>query len=137
MLKKELSVPDLAVESSSLVGSDQDLPITIATKPISTRDRNIAVGAIVMLVTLDAIVIPFAGIHLPRVDPFIPVIQTVMCAVDFLTAALLFAQYSIQPLRAVYSRGKWIYIQWTFRFYPNTGLSGSIFAGRRNRRWIK
>ena len=80
--KKELSAADLVLEGS-LVGSDQDLPITIATKPISARDRNIALGAIVLLATMDAIVIPFASVHLPRVDPFIPVIQTVMSAVDF------------------------------------------------------
>jgi signal transduction histidine kinase len=93
-------VSNIAVESSS-VGSDQDLPITIAAKPISTRDRNIALATIVVLAILDAIVIPFASVHLHRVDPFIPVLQTVMCAVDLLTAALLFAQYSIQPLRAI------------------------------------
>jgi hypothetical protein len=38
-------VSNVAVESSS-VGSDQDLPITIAAKPISTRDRNIALATI-------------------------------------------------------------------------------------------
>ena len=91
---------NVAVQTSS-VGSDQDLPITIATKPISTRDRNIALAAIVVLVIIDAIVIPFASVPLPRVDPFIPVLQTVMCAVALLTAALLFALYSIQPLRAI------------------------------------
>jgi signal transduction histidine kinase len=93
-------VSNVAVEIPS-VGSDQELPITIAAKPISTRDRNIALATIVVLAILDAIVIPFASVHLRRVDPFIPVLQTVMCAVDLLTAALLFAQYSIQPLRAI------------------------------------
>ena len=91
---------DIAVGSSS-VGSDQDFPILIATKPIGTRERNTAIGAMLVLAIIDAIVIPFANVQLPRVDPFIPVLQTVMCAVDLLTAALLFAQYSIQPLRAI------------------------------------
>ena len=93
-------MPNTPVESSS-VGSDQDLPTTIAAKPISTRDRNIALAAILVLAIIDAIVIPFASVQLPRVDPFIPVLQTVMCAVGLLTAALLFALYSIQPLRAI------------------------------------
>jgi signal transduction histidine kinase len=97
---EKLNVRNLGVQSSP-IGSDQDLPITIATKPISTRDRNIAIGAIVVLAIINAIVIPFASVYLPRVDPFIPVIQTVMCAVDLLTAALLFALYSIEPLRAI------------------------------------
>ena len=93
-------MPNTPVKSSS-VGSDQDLPITIAAKPISTRERNIALAAILVLAIIDAIVIPFASVRLPRVDPFIPVLQTVMCAVGLLTAALLFALYSIQPLRAI------------------------------------
>ena len=58
---------NVAVEIPS-VGSDQELPITIADKSISTRDRNIALATIVVLVILDAIVIPFAGVQLPRVS---------------------------------------------------------------------
>ena len=91
---------NVAVEPSS-VGSDQDFPILIAAQPISTRGRNIALATIVVLAILDAIVIPFASLHLPRVDLFIPVLQTVMSVIALLTAALLFAQYSIQPLRAI------------------------------------
>jgi signal transduction histidine kinase len=87
--------------TAEISGPDQGLPITIAAKPISTRDRNIAFAAIIVLAILDAIVIPFASVRLPRVDAFIPVLQTVMCVVDLLTAALLLAQYSIQPLRAI------------------------------------
>ena len=89
-----------AVESS-FVRSDRDLPIVIADKPISTRDRNIALAAIVALAIIDALAIPFANVHVARVDAFIPVLQTVMCAIDLLTAALLFAQYSIHPVRGV------------------------------------
>jgi len=100
VLKKELSVPDLAVWPSS-IGSDQAFPISIAAQPIGTRNRNLALATIFVLAIMDAIVIPFASVHLPRVEPFIPVLQTVMCVVDLLTAALLLAQYSIQPLRAI------------------------------------
>jgi Membrane-associated sensor, integral membrane domain len=93
-------VSNIAVESSS-VGSDQDFPILIAAKPITTGERNIALGAILILAIIDAMVIPYVSIRLPRVDPFIPVLQTVFCVIDLLTAALLFAQYSIQPLRCI------------------------------------
>src|SRR5215471_16086697 len=44
---------------------------------------------------------PFATVQLPRVDAFIPVIQILMCAGDLLTAALLFANYRVQPQRAL------------------------------------
>ena len=132
---------NVAVETSP-VGLDQDLPITIAAKPISTRDRNIALAAIVVLATLDAIVIPFASFHLPRVDPFIPVLQTVMCAVDLLTAALLFAQYSIQPLRAILPvasgyvfSGLFAFIQ-TLAFPGAYSTTGVIGDGLNSAAWF-
>ena len=115
---------DIAVGSSS-VGSDRDLPITIAAKPISTRDRNVALAAIVVLAIIDAIVIPFASVHLPRVDPFIPVLQTVMCAVDLLTAALLFAQYSIQPLRCIIAVASGYVFSGLFAFIQTLAFPGA------------
>jgi signal transduction histidine kinase len=117
-------VSNVAVESSS-VGTDQDLPITIAAKPISTRDRNIALVAIVVLAILDAIVIPFAGVQLPRVEPFIPVLQTVMCVVDLLTAAILFAHYSIQPLRAIIPIGSGYVFSGLFAFIQTLAFPGA------------
>jgi signal transduction histidine kinase len=117
-------VSDIAVGSSS-VGSDRDLPITIAAKPISTRDRNVALAAIVVLAIIDAIVIPFASVHLPRVDPFIPVLQTVMCAVDLLTAALLFAQYSIQPLRCIIAVASGYVFSGLFAFIQTLAFPGA------------
>jgi hypothetical protein len=117
-------VSNVAVEIPS-VGSDQELPITIAAKPISTRDRNIALVAIVVLAILDAIVIPFAGVQLPRVEPFIPVIQAVMCAVDLLTAAILFAHYSIQPLRAIIPIGSGYVFSGLFAFIQTLAFPGA------------
>jgi hypothetical protein len=38
---------------------------------------------------------------LPRVNAFTPVIQTVFCVADLLTATLLFAHYWVQPQRAL------------------------------------
>ena len=46
-------------------------------------------------------VVPFAHLPLARIDAFVPVLQTVMCIVDLITAVLLFAQYSIVPKRAL------------------------------------
>jgi signal transduction histidine kinase len=131
----------MAVESAS-AGPDQDLPITIAAKSISTRDRNVALGAIVALTIVDATIIPFASVKLPRVDVFIPVLQTVMCAVDFLTAALLFGQYSIQPLRStlpvasgyVFS-GLFAFVQ-TLAFPGAYSPTGVIGDGLNSAAWV-
>jgi signal transduction histidine kinase len=128
-------VTKTAVESLP-TGSGQDhLPVAIAAMPISARERKIAFGVIGMLAAIDVMVAPFANVPLARVDAFIPVVQTVMCVIDLLTAALLFAQYSIHPaprLLAVASgyvfSGLFAFIQ-TLAFpgaYSATGLIGDI-----------
>jgi signal transduction histidine kinase len=130
-----------AVEASS-VRSDQDLPIVIADMPISPRHRNIALAAIAALAIVDAIVIPFANLHLARVDAFVPVLQTVMCAIDLLTAALLFAQYSIHPVRAVLAvasgyvfSGLFAFIQ-TLAFPGGYAPAGIIGDGLNSAAWF-
>src|SRR5215472_6343787 len=82
-------------------GSDQDFPIAIATMRATGRQGKIALFAFLLLALLIAITLPFANIQLARVDAFVPVIQTVMCLADFLTAMFLFAQYTVKPQLAV------------------------------------
>jgi two-component sensor histidine kinase len=69
--------------------------------PARARHYKIAFGGFIILMVVVAIMIPFATIQIPAVDAFIPVIQTVMCIVDLLTSAFLFAQYSVQPRRSL------------------------------------
>jgi hypothetical protein len=81
------------------------------------------------------IIAPFASVPLARVDAFIPVLQTVLCVADLITAALLFAQYSIEPLRGVLAlacgymfSGLFAFMQ-TFAFpgaYAPAGLFGDL-----------
>jgi signal transduction histidine kinase len=139
--KKGLSMFNTTVKSSS-VRSDQDLPIVIADMPISTRHRNIGLAAIAALATIDAIAIPFANVHLARLDAFIPVLQTVMCVIDLLTAALLFAQYSIHPVRAVLAvasgyvfSGLFAFMQ-TLAFPGGYAPSGIIGDGLNSAAWF-
>jgi len=79
----------------------QDFPLIIATMPATGRQRAIAVGIILLLTVAAAAIAPFASIQLPQVNAFIPVLQTVVSVADLVTATLLFAQFSIQPQRAV------------------------------------
>ena len=71
----------------------RDFPIVIATMPISALQRKVALAVIIFLIVGSLSVAPFASTPLPRVNVFVPVVQTVMCVVDVITAALLFAQY--------------------------------------------
>jgi signal transduction histidine kinase len=115
------------------VGSSQDFPPVIAAIPITKRQTRIALGVIIFILSAVVIVAPFASVRLFRVDAFLPVIQAVMCVVDIITAAFLFAQYSIHPkyaLLAVASAyvfsGLFAFIQ-TLAFpgaYSSTGLIG-------------
>lgn len=81
--------------------SREDFPFIIATAAPTPQQRRLVASVVTLLVLGIAIAIPFAGVAGPQIDAFIPVLQTVMCVADIITAILLFAQYSIQPHRAL------------------------------------
>src|SRR5690349_4001558 len=78
-----------------------DFPLIIATMPATKRQRAVAVGMAIFLIVAVAVIAPFASTPLPRVDAFLPVLQTVVSVADLVTATLLLAQFSIQPQRAL------------------------------------
>src|SRR3954462_13995124 len=80
---------------------DQNFPIIVATMPITAAQRHAAIAVVLFLLAMAAIEAPFAYIALARLDAFIPVLQTVICVADLITAILLFAQYSVQPRLAL------------------------------------
>jgi signal transduction histidine kinase len=134
-------VRDVAVEDWA-VGSRQDFPLVIAAMPINERAARIARGVIVLLLSVAAMVAPFASTPLARVDAFIPVLQTVMCVVDLITAALLFAQYSIYPMRALLAvaggyvfAGLFAFIQ-TLAFPGAYSATGLIGDGVNSAAWL-
>jgi len=77
--------------------SDHDFPIVIAMVPATAVQRKAALGVVIFLSMVALVVAPFAHIQAARVDSFVPVLQTVLCVADLITASLLFTQYSIQP----------------------------------------
>jgi signal transduction histidine kinase len=74
-----------------------DFPVVIANMPASAAERRGAFALIVFLFIIFVMVAPFARVPLPTVYAFIPVIQTVVCVAELITAILLLSQYSIQP----------------------------------------
>jgi two-component sensor histidine kinase len=82
-------------------GSGDDIPIVIAGMPADARHRRIGMVGLVVMAAVVVVTLPFVNIELGRGDAFAPLIQTLMCAADLLTATFLFAQYAIQPQRAV------------------------------------
>jgi hypothetical protein len=93
-------LPEAAADDA-VQNEGQDFPPVIATMPATGRQRTIAVGIVILLAVAAAVIAPFASTQVAPIDAFIPVLQTVLSVVDFITAILLFAQFSIQPQRAL------------------------------------
>jgi signal transduction histidine kinase len=109
-------------------GSSQHFPLVIAAMPINERNTRIALGVIILLLSVIVIVAPFADAPLAQVDAFIPVLQTVMCVVDLITAALLFAQYSIYPKRALLALASGYVFAGLFAFLQTLAFPGAYSA---------
>jgi signal transduction histidine kinase len=93
--------------------------------PITVWQRNAAFGVVALLFVGAAIVAPFANIQAARVDAFIPVVQTVICVADLITAILLFAQYSVQPRTAILVLASGYIASGLFAFLQTLAFPGS------------
>src|SRR4051794_8679814 len=121
---------------------DHDLPVAVALMPSTPQHRAVAVGVVVTLFVIAALVAPFAHIQIGRIDSFVPVLQTVLSAADLLTATLLFAQYSVQPQRALLAvasgylfGGSFAFLQ-TLSFPGGYGPDGIIGDGNNTPAWF-
>lgn len=103
---------------------ERELPLIIANLPATGEHLAIAVGVAILLVVAAAIIAPFAQIQLGRVDAFIPVLQTCLTVVDFITATLVFAQYSIQPQRALLALASGYLFSGSFAFLQTLAFPG-------------
>jgi hypothetical protein len=83
-----------------------------------------ALGVAILLTVAAAIIAPFASIQLGRLDAFIPVLQTALSIADLITAALLFAQYSIQPQRALLALASGYTCSGSFAFLQTLAFPG-------------
>jgi signal transduction histidine kinase len=118
--------------------SREDFPILIASMMANAGQRRIALGVTVVLAVVLVALAPFAREQVGRIDAFIPVVQTVLCFADLITAAFLFAQYSIQPQRAVLALASGYIFSGLFAFamtldfpgaYSATGLLSGLPSG--------
>ena len=82
-------------------GPDHAIPLVVATKQSSQRDRRVAIIAVAMLFAGTMLWAPFASIQLSPIGAFIPVLQSLMCVADLITATLLFSQYAVQAQPAI------------------------------------
>jgi signal transduction histidine kinase/ActR/RegA family two-component response regulator len=114
----------------------------LATIPIDTGQRRTAIAVVVVLLMSFLIAAPFARTELPRIDAFIPAVQSVLFIVNLITAALLAAQFSVQPQRAVmmiacgYFFVALIVVVHTAMFPHAVAPEGLLDAGPQSAAWI-
>jgi signal transduction histidine kinase len=116
-------LPDVAARDP-IQNEGQDFPLIITNLPATRRQRTIAVGITVLLILLVAAISPFASIQLSQADAFIPVLQTSVSIADLITAALLFAQYSIQSQHALLALASGYVFSASFAFLQTLAFPG-------------
>jgi signal transduction histidine kinase len=75
--------------------------ISFAQSPVTPRQRRFALVAVFVQLTVLALIAPLATKPLLRIDSFVPLLSIAIFATDFITSALLFAQYSVMRSSAV------------------------------------
>jgi signal transduction histidine kinase len=105
-----------------------DFPVVIANMPASAAERRVAFALIAFLFIIFVMVAPFARVPLPRVYAFIPVIQTVVCVAELVTAILLFSQYSIQPQLGLLTLASGYICSGLFAFLQTLAFPGAYAA---------
>ena len=117
-------LPEAAAEDS-VRKEGQEFPLVMATMPATERHRAVAVGIVVLLIATAAVIAPFATVQVTQVDAFIPVLQTVISVADLITATLLFAQFSIQPQRALLALAGGYIFSGAFAFLQTLAFPGA------------
>ncbi|MDA9408524.1 MULTISPECIES: sensor histidine kinase [unclassified Bradyrhizobium] len=122
--------------------AEQDFPLVFANLPADRHHQTVATGVAFLLVAAAVAIAPFASIQLGRIDAFIPVLQTALAIADGVTASLLFAQYAIQPQRALLAvasayicSGSFAFLQ-TLSFPGGYAPNGLIGDGLNTPGWL-
>src|SRR5258707_6580003 len=109
----------------------------------SRAQRRLAVAVVLALVFAFTITEgPLSTIQLGRIDPFVPAYATAMFVTDSITAALLFAQFSILRSLALlaiasgYLYTALIVIPWMLTFPGVFAPGGLLGAGLQSTSWL-
>ena len=126
----------------SLQGSREDARLSVASVPATTGQRRVAVAFSIGIACV-AVLIGYVGlVPMPRSDGFIPAVQAVIAAIDFITAVLLFAQYATERSRALlvlaaaYLSTFLIVVAHTLTFPGAFTPEGLLGAGRQTAAWL-
>lgn len=73
--------------------------ILLSAQLASPDQRRLALAILILLGVVFLVTLPFSWIRWPPIPGFILVLHTILALNDLITAALLFGQYLIQPIR--------------------------------------
>jgi signal transduction histidine kinase len=123
-------------------GLRDDARLSVASVPATPGQRRVAV-AFTVAIACAGVVIGYVGmVPMPRSDGFIPAVQAIIAAIDFITAVLLFAQYTTERSRALLVLGAGylficlIVVGQTLTFPGAFAPDGLLGAGRQTAAWL-
>ena len=119
-----------------------DARLSVASVPATPGQRRVAL-AFSLGIACAAVFIGYVGlVPMPRSDGFIPAVQAIIAAIDFITAVLLFAQYATERSRALLVLGAgylftcMIVVAHTLTFPGAFTPDGLLGAGRQTAAWL-
>ena len=137
----ERAGPEKAGRETKVQAGD-DRNIFLSTLPATSRDRNIALGVVVVSAIFFVATIPFAREQLPPVPAFVASYQSALAINDLITTILLLSQFSLLRSRAL------LLLAMGYLFtalaaivhaltFPNLVTPTGLFnAGRQSTAWI-
>lgn len=118
------------------------LSLALATARATPGQRKVALALAAVFLLAFAAAVPFARVHLPKVPAFIPIYQTALFFIDFVTAALLCDQFlrlrstGLLVLTAGYLFDALIIIAHTLSFPGAFSQTGLLGAGPQTTAWL-
>ena len=119
---------DTSVENSAPGASADVFPIVISTMPATPGQHKVAFRGFATFVVVITTVM-LANIPTVHVNAVVPVVQIVMSVTGLLTAAFLFAQYSVQPRRALLVLASGFALSGLFAFLQTLTFPGAYGSG--------
>jgi signal transduction histidine kinase len=121
--------------------------ILLELKPLATALSTaghewLAVGVSLLLIAAFVLTVPFATLPLARVDAFVPILQGVFSINDFITAILLFFQFSIVRSLSIlvlacgYLFASLIAVSWSLTFPGVFSPTGLLASGLQSTAWL-
>jgi len=129
------------VKTAAVVPEEQHFILSSLT-PGRAQIRLALAVVLALLVAFFAIAGRLSGLHLQRIDAFVPMYATAMFVNDSITAVLLFAQFSILRSRALlviasgYLFTGLVLIPWTLTFPGIFAPGGLLDAGPQSTAWL-